>query len=215
MELTSRKETGTLKPYRVCSVEVPADYSRGKAIQYTNTQSDVRGGTIDPIPQSEARRQLYLLHMKIGGTGELPEDDELRQSFLNDFWKTIYFHNHLCPADIPFSIIMDQFTRAMVLGVIQRKGNNQAAICAAFNEWISRPDVRHKLYQVRDQMYPEGKPKQIPQTATPETVKDYTDEELHQKLSAIQPMAGIKMVDAMIQELEGEIERRQSNASKK
>ena len=171
-------------------------------------QADVRGGEVQPIPQKEARADLYKLFMKIGATNELPEESHLLTSFLNDFWRTLYLRNHQCPGDIPFGIIIDEFTIALVQGRAERKGNNQAAICQAFNDWISRPDVRNRLYELRDRAYPDNKPKQIPKTATPETVADYSDEELQQKLKSIKPMAGINMVDQMIGELEGEIERR-------
>lgn len=210
MELiqTSRKETNTLKHYRDCSVEIPETYSREKAMRYADDHSDVRGGLVQALPESGARRRLYLLHMKIGATGELPQKEEVQISYLNDFWSTIYLKNSFCPGDIPFHIILDEFTTAIVQGSVTRKGNNQAAICQAFNEWISRDKVRHRLYQLRDAAYPAQKPKQMAQTATPETVRDYSDEEIQSKLSAIRPMAGIKMVDQMIEELECEVERR-------
>lgn len=173
-----------------------------------DAESDVRGIDVSPIPHKKARADLYKLFMKIGATAELPEDPKNEESYLNDFWVTLYLRNNICPADIPFHIIIDEFTVALVQNVVDRKGNNQAAICAAFNEWIKRPDVRDHLYQIRDRLYPDGKPKQIEKDATPETVADYSDEELQQKLSSIRYMAGIKMVDKMIAELESEIERR-------
>lgn len=171
-------------------------------------QSDVRGGDVKPVPQKEARADLYKLFMKIGATNELPEEKNLLVSFLNDFWETLYLRNHQCPGDIPFHIIISEFTVALVQGVAERKGNNQSAICQAFNAWISRTDVRNRLYQLRDRAYPAQKPKQLSKDATPETVEDYTDEELEAKLTSIKPMAGIGMVDQMIAELEKEIGRR-------
>ena len=171
-------------------------------------QADVRGGDVQPIPHKDVRADLYKLFMKIGASSEVPTAGDQRESFLNDFWRTLYLRNHQCPGDIPFGIIIDEFTIALVQGRAERKGNNQAAICQAFNDWISRPDVRNRLYELRDRAYPDNKPKQIPKTATPETVADYSDEELQQKLKSIKPMAGINMVDQMIGELEGEIERR-------
>lgn len=190
------------------SAELPEKYSRKKALDYLRDQKDVRGGQVMPVPHKTDRADLYKLYMKIGAISELPENPQQEDSYLNDMWRTMYLRNHLCPADIPFDLIMDEFTLAMVQGTIKRKGNNQAAIVSAFNNWITRPDVRHRLYQVRDQMYPDNRPKQLAKDATPETVADYTDEELQQKLASIKPMAGLLMVDQMIEELEAEMERR-------
>jgi len=61
---------------------------------------------------------------------------------------------------------------------------------------------------IRNRMYPDHKPKEIPKNATPETVADYSDEELVSKLNTIKRMAGLKMADMMIEELENEIKRR-------
>lgn len=186
----------------ICNIEVPREYSRIKAIQFAKKNNS------NAIPETEARQVIYMMLVKIGATGELPQEKQLRVSFINDFWRVMYFANNYCPGDIPFGIIMDSFTTAMVQGVVERKGNNQAAICQAFNKWITRDDVRHKLYQIRDEMYPEGKPKQIAKNATPETVADYSDEELLQKIAQIKPMSGIKMVDQMILKLEEEADKR-------
>lgn len=209
MELiVNQKETGTLTRYKRSNVEVPANYSRQKSLSYAKDHSEIRGGTVQAIPQRYARKQLYLMLMKIGATGELPQENDLRISFLNDFWNTLYLKNNYCPEDIPFNIIISEFTTALVQGAADRKGNNQAAICQAFNEWISREKVRHRLYQLRDQAYPDSKPKQVAQRATPETVKDYSDEELGKKLKSLQPFSDLNMVSLMITEIEKEIDRR-------
>ena len=199
-----------LKRYKASTVEVPADYSRERAIRYAKDHGEVRGGNVFAIPEPDAQVELYKLHMKIGATNELPREKNMRDSFLNDFWVTLYLRNNLCPGDIPFGIIIQEFTTALVLGEAERKGNNQAAICQAFNQWISQDKVRNRLYQLRDEAYPAQKPKQVAENATPETVRDYSDEELQQKLKAIKPMAGVGMVDQMIGELEKEIERRRN-----
>jgi len=138
-------------------IEIPAPYSRQKAIKLAR-----ENGVENPTPNSKATDMLYLMFMKIGATSELPSDEKLKESFLNDFWLDFYFNNHLCPGDIPFHIILKQFTTAMVQGEkslygISRKGNNQAAICQAFNNWVTRDDVRHMLYRKRDEMYPHKK----------------------------------------------------------
>ena len=149
-----------------------------------------------------------MMLVRIGATGELPQQKELRESFINDFWRVMYIENNYCPGDIPFPIIMDGFTTAMVQGIIERKGNNQAAICQAFNQWVTREQVRHRLYQKRDEMYPNQKPKQLTKNATPETVADYSDEELLDKFEKIHPMKGIGLVDLMLDELQKEIMKR-------
>ena len=148
--INTQRQSGT------CSVEVPESYSRQKAIK----KAKDKGGRA--IPEKEARINLYMMFVKIGATGEVPQENDLRVSFMNDFWRVIYLENNFCPGDIPFPIIMEEFTKAMIHGIAERKGNNQAAICQAFNKWITREDVRTKLYQKRDAMYPHKKPKQIP-----------------------------------------------------
>ena len=205
MQITKHEQraTSTQRYSKASEVEVPQDYSRQKAIQLAKRN----GG--NAIPQSGARQIIFMMLVKLGATSELPQKKEYREGFLNDFWRVMYFENNYCPGDIPFPIIMDAFVTAVVQGRADRKGNNQAAICQAFNKWVTRDDVRHKLYQKRDQMYPHKKPKQLAKNATPETIRDYSDEELRKKLTDIKPMAGIAMVDRMIQELEGEIERRE------
>jgi hypothetical protein len=191
----------TLRSSQETSVEVPLAYSRQKAMQLVK-------GKGNPVPHSKATDLLYIMFMKIGAINELPSDERLKESYLNDFWVTFYFDNHSCPGDIPFHIIVNQFIREMVQGRIERKGNNQAAICQAFNKWVTRDDVRARLYQKRDEMYPNAKPKQIPKNATEETVQDYSDQELVQKYKSIKPMAGLKMVDQMLEKLEEEAETR-------
>lgn len=206
--IENQKATSTPRRSKAYNVSVPAHYSRQDVMQQANTHSDVRGADVRPMPESDARRQLYLLHMKIGATNELPDDDDIRISYLNDFWRTIYLKNNQCPADIPFTIIFEEFTMAMVQGRAKRRGNNQAAIVQAFNSWLSDTDVRNRLYQLWYEKDPDAQPKQLPENATPETVTDYSDEELQKKLSSIKPFAGICMVDRMIEELEDEVERR-------
>ncbi len=191
----------TLRSLQGTSVEVPAAYSREKAIMFAK-------GKGTPVPETKATDMLYILFMKIGAIKELPSNERMKESYLNDFWLDLYYNNHLCPGDIPFHIVIKSFTTSMVQGVIDRKGNNQAAICQAFNRWVVRSDVRNRLYQLRDEMYPEGKPKQITEQATQESITDYSDEELLEKIEQIKPMAGIKMADEMIKRLEKENKRR-------
>jgi hypothetical protein len=209
MEITRQKETSLSNSSHVSrELEVPYNLSRQKAIQYLKTHSDVRGGLHSGKPQKNATDLLFVMFMKIGGMSELPSDKKLSESYLNDFWKTLYLLNNLCPADIPFTIIIEQFTIALVQGTIERKGNNQSAICTAFNKWIVRSDVRNRLYEIRNRMYPKQKPKELSKNATPETVKDYSDDEILQKIRDISPMKGLKMVDMMVEELEKEAKLR-------
>lgn len=204
MELTKsgQKETRITHTLAGEPVTVPAKYSRLKAIKHAKEN----GG--NPVPELSATKMLYMMFMKIGAKNELPSETKLQDSYLNDFWLDLYLNNHLCPGDIPFHIIIKMFTTAMVQGVVERKGNNQAAICGAFNKWITREDVRTKLYQKRDEMYPYQKPKQIPETATQESIEDYSDEELLEKHNSIEPMKGITMVNMMLKKLEEEIKKR-------
>lgn len=202
-----RKETGMQKYSETYSIEVPVKYSRQKAMQYA------KEGTGVAVPKSEARQALYMMFLKIGARDEVPQQKDLSIAYLNDFWRLLYFENHICPADIPYDIIMDEFTKALVQGRVERKGNNQAAICQAFNEWIVRQDTRTLLSQKRDQMYPAKKPKQLTKDATPETIGDYSDKELLSKYNSIKPMVGISLVDKMIVEFKKEIANRNLSES--
>jgi hypothetical protein len=208
MEIIRQKETGMSKSLTTYNVEVPTALSREKALKFIKSQMTVQNGDIFGIPKAETRQKLYMLFIKIGARDEIPQDKNIQVSYLNDFWSTLYLRNNLCPADIPFHIIMDEFTIAMVQGVIDRKGNNQAAICTAFNSWITRQDVRNRLYEIRNRLYPNQKPKELPKNATEKTIADYSDEELLKKIVDIKPMAGIAMVDHMLVELQKETTKR-------
>lgn len=199
-----RQDSSTTLPVK----EVPESYSRQKALSVVNEYSDIVGKRVEAYPAPAAIAHLQMLHTKIGADGDLPDDYDERTSWLADLWQTMYLKNNLVPGDIPFPIIIREFTTAMVQGRAERKGNNQAALCQAFNQWISQQNVRNRLYELRDQVYPENKPKQIEENATEPTIADYSDEVLKQKLEAIKPMAGLKTADMMIAELEEEIERR-------
>lgn len=190
------------------SAEVPAQFTREKAIRYLANQSDARGTDVAAVPQKHVRADLYKLFMKIGAMSELPTKTSQMESFLNDFWKTIYLKNHLVPADVPFGIIIEEFTTALVQGSVRRKGNNQAAICQAFNAWITRQEVRNRLIEIHNRRNPDSQPRQIPERASKETVQDYSDEQLMEKLESIRPFEGLKLVNQMIEELEKEAERR-------
>jgi hypothetical protein len=183
---------------------VPFRLSRSKAIKHLKQ----KGVGFNGIPEKKATDLLYVLFVKIGAASELPSNTKIAENFLNDFWSVLYLHNNLCPADIPFDIIINSFSTALVHGTVERKGNNQAAICQAFNEWIKRDDVRHRLYETRNRMYPNQKPKELAKDATPESVKDYTDKQIDLKILGLKPMQGIKLVDDMIKHLETEKERR-------
>lgn len=211
MEIQENRQKATSMQRRseICNIEVPREYSRIKAIQFAKKNNS------NAIPETEARQVIYMMLVKIGATSELPQDKQLRVSFINDFWRVMYFKNNYCPGDIPFGIIMDSFTTAMVQGIVERKGNNQAAITQAFNKWVTRDDTRAKLYQKRDEMYPKKKPKRLEKNASPETISDYSDEELMEKFNNIQPMKGLKLVDIMLDELKKEIKKRGLTVTKK
>ncbi len=199
----------TLSTYSDKVIDVPKSYSRSKALGLVSEKSDIVGGQLKAIPHEEDRKLLYLLFMKIGATSELPSNNQLKDQMLNDFWVTMYLKNNLVPGDIPYSIIIELFTMDMVQGVIDRKGNNQAAICKAFNEWIVRQDVRERLINERDVRYPYSKPPQIAKSSKePVSLSEYSVEELRTKIQKLKTFAGLKSVDLMIEEMENEIDQR-------
>lgn len=208
MEIIKQKEIYTLTSLTGSDTTVvPYKLSRSKALNHVKEKSTV-GKELAGIPEKQATDLLYVLFVKIGATKELPSGNKSVEAYLNDFWATLYLHNNLCPADIPFDIIINNFTMALVHGTVDRMGNNQAAICTAFNSWITRQDVRNRLYEIRNRLYPNRKPKELPKNATEKTIADYSDQELLQKISDIKPMAGIAMVDNMLIELHKETTKR-------
>ncbi|MBD3615848.1 MAG: hypothetical protein HUJ22_04680 [Gracilimonas sp.] len=150
-----------VSPQAIKAVEIPSELSRRKAKDFIIDHSEVRGGQVEGIPTKKATNLLYRLYTKIGAIGELPENDQVARSYLNDLWIDFYLTNNLVPDDIPFPIIINEFTSQSVKGRVERKGNNQQAMITAFNGWITRQDVRSRLYQLRDQAYPQAAPQRL------------------------------------------------------
>lgn len=177
---------------------MPAALSRQKALARLKDYEDVHGGMLVAVPSSMATDYLYRMFMKIGATKELPPDEKETEMYLNDFWIDLYLRNHLCPGDIPFPIIIKEFTTAMVQRKVIRKGNNQEAICEAFNEWVTRDKVRHELYAIRDRMFPSKKPKQIAEESKKpsynrpkDLIDDLSKQEVVEALESYKQVKGI------------------------
>lgn len=148
-------------------VEVPENFSRGKALQYLKNREAKHAKA-----HKNTINKMYELYLRIGATGELPDTVKHTEYFLSDFWCKMYLENNLVPSDIPFDVVIDVFSGALMRGEAHRKGNNQAAICEAFNDWVTKPDVRNRLYAERDRQYPSNKPKQIEQTGSYASTQD-------------------------------------------
>lgn len=159
MELIQTKAAGKRLSTSSQGVKIPFQFSRGKALQYIKNRSE--GSELQGAADDETVNRLYEMYLKIGATNELPEKQDHIVGYLSDFWRTVYLNNNLVPDDIPFDVVMDEFTGKMVRGEVNRKGNNQAAICQAFNRWVTQTDTRNRLYYLRDKKYPNDKPKQL------------------------------------------------------
>jgi hypothetical protein len=185
--------------------------SRSKAIGFIKAREEVQNTTLKPIPSKGALLSLDRLYMKIGALGELPDDSRMKAGYLGDFWRDLYFYNNLCPADIPFPIILEEFTRGLTQGTIDRKGNNQAAIIKAFNEWVNNPYVRNSLISKEDSMYPNKKPLQLAEKSKPKELHEFTIEELESRLEKLKPIA---LMSAFAKEIEAsykeELKKRKS-----
>lgn len=189
-------------------LQLDIDETKSKAIERL-------GGGIsrEPIPADVDRKNIYLLMMKIGATGELPSRKELKDAMLNDFWSDLYWKNPLVPSQIPFSIIIREFKTYAVQNSHDRKGNNQGEIIRQFNEWIQRPKVIGDLVNLRNELYPELKPKEIAETSDEKPVEKYSDAELKdelQKAKAAKEKFPIPFVDVWITRLSDEIEKRRN-----
>lgn len=172
-------------------------------------RSEVSNTSLKPIPSPAAVLELDRLYMKIGALRELPSEPQHKASYLIDFWRDLYLYNNLCPGDIPFPIIMERFIRGLTQGSIERKGNNQAALIKAFNDWIVKEETRHKLLEARNLAYPERKPIALSERSVkPISFDDYTTEELEDKVRSYKPFKGIKAVNAMLDEIEKELEKK-------
>ena len=143
------------------ATEIPYQYSRSKALNLLENKSDATGREESGKASADAVNKMYEMYLKIGATNELPEKEEHIESYLSDFWRTIYLHNNMVPPDMPFDVIIDEFAGKLVRGEIDRKGNNQAALCQAFNKWVTYTETRNRLYELRDRKYPSDKPKQL------------------------------------------------------
>ncbi|MDZ7802382.1 hypothetical protein [Thiohalophilus sp.] len=155
------------------------------ALVETKAQAIQRFGglkTAEPIPATQDRKNLYLLFMKIGATGELPSRKELKDAMLNDFWLDLYWKNPIVPAQIPFAVIIREFKTYAVQNSHERKGNNQGEIIRQFNQWIQRPKVLEDLVHLRNELFPELKPKELQATTEEKPIEKWQDSELKEEL---------------------------------
>lgn len=171
------------------------------------------GGLIskEPIPADQDRKSLYLLMMKIGATGELPSRKDLKDAMLNDFWLDLYWKNPMVPNQIPFSVIIREFKTYAVQNSHDRKGNNQGEIIRQFNEWIQRPKVLEDLVHLRNELYPELKPKELAENSEGKTLQQYTWHELKMEQDKAwneYEKFELALIRIWIGKLEAEIERR-------
>lgn len=186
------------------------------ALVETKAQAIERFGgmkTMEPIPADKDRKNLYLLFMKIGATGELPSRKELKDAMLNDFWLDLYWKNPIVPAQIPFAVIIREFKTYAVQNSHERKGNNQGEITRQFNNWIRRPKVLEDLVHLRNELFPELKPKELQASTEEKPIQKWQDSELTEALEKARKQKEqfpIPFMDRWITKLETEIEQRKS-----
>ena len=169
--------------------------------------------SVEPLPPTQARKNLYLLMMKIGATGELPSRKELKDAMLNDFWLDLYWKNPKVPTQIPFSVIIREFKTYAVQHTHERKGNNQGEIIRQFNAWIQRPKVLADLVNLRNKLYPHLKPKELAEQTEEKPVEKWQDAELKEALEKARDQKKkfpIPYLEQWINKLETEIETRNS-----
>ena len=189
--------------------EVPYTLSRQKALQL------LRGN--NAVASKEARESIYELYFKIGARGELPpvidKHDraglKAREGVLSEIWRNIYLNNKLCPGDIPFPIIISEFTGAMVLGLVERKGNNLAAIVQSFNSWITRQKVLELLYAIRNRLYPHWVPEAIEERKS-KPLHEMSDEEIENRIEKLKPFKHVNLTLEMISMYRDELSNRKT-----
>jgi len=120
----------------------------------------------------------------------------------------MYLRNNLCPGDVPFDIIINKFTEALVHGKAERKGNNMAAIVQCFNRWIVNENTRQELYIERDRLYPNSKPKQL-KSESGINVSDLSVSEIRSRIEGLQPFMSMKSVQDLKETYEKELKRRE------
>lgn len=144
-------------------------FSRRKLFALKKSRSETVNAPVQITPSKEAVDYLQLMLVKIGGKSQLPtgrtpeERDQKTMIYLSDWWRLLYFENHLVPDDITYDIIITTFTDALVTE-LKKVYHNQQSITQAFNDWIVREDVRLNLIHKRNQVY--GEPKKIAERAT-------------------------------------------------
>lgn len=190
----------------VIPVDIDYELSREKAIKKL-TSVNIGNAQAIPNVSRAAIDMLYRLHMKIGATNQLPEDVKHSESYLKDLWVSIYLKNNKCPGDIPFPIIMEEFIEFCVQNNDGRKGNNHAAICSAFNSWVTQEANRNKLYQIRNDRYPSKAPKQLESKSRNRKIT-HSDDELLLHLKNIPNLSESELANRMFKEYSAEAERR-------
>ena len=132
--ITQPRETSTLSSLQ----EVPTEYSRERALRLVQQSSEIRNTALQASPSREAVNMLYRMYEKIGAIQELPGETQMKVSYLSDFWRTLYLKNNLCPGDIPFSIVIEAFTDAVVYG-LERKVITRPLSCGALTGGLLNP----------------------------------------------------------------------------
>lgn len=161
-----------------------------------------------PVSANETITALQVLYSKIGASNDLPKSTNERISYFNEIWVTMYLRNNLCPGDVPFDIIINKFTEALVHGKAERKGNNMAAIVQCFNRWIVNEKTRQELYIERDRLYPNSKPKQL-KSESGINVSDLSVSEIRSRIEGLQPFMSMKSVQDLKETYEKELKRRE------
>ena len=187
--------------------KIPVAFSRRKALKLLSERKELAVVVHTGIPSKEAIRSIQMLHTKIGASNDLPQKAELRYSYLCELWNTMYLKNNLCPGDVPFPIVLTEFTEALVHGRAERKGNNMSAIVQCFNAWIVKEEVRFKLIQERDRIFPASKPKQVG-GRTSSNLSELSVEELEHRIKKLQPFEKLKTTQEMKKSYEEELAKR-------
>jgi hypothetical protein len=157
------------------------------------------------------------LYLKIGATSELPvvidknhqRGIAKRFAYFIDLYKTMYLMNPIVPAHIPFEIVMESFIRYAVQNADRRKGNNQSAILQQFNEWIKQKGVKHQLVALRDERYPDKKPKQLSPGLQRKPIQKFSEMELEIGINQLKDVAKFSQAaKELMNEYQEELEKR-------
>lgn len=154
--------------------------------------------------------QILEMYKILGASKEIPAEENETRYFVNSFYRIVFLENNYIPNDIPFDVLLACFSKVLIYGKVERKGNNISAMVQALNDWLVHGNAMETLYEMRDVMHPDMKPLQLTERKrTP--ISEIPTKELQSRLENLKRMSmgfGMDLVKEMIRNYETELRRR-------